>query len=387
MELYVCIDPMYKDTYWCNQYIKGIRFEASQNNRLITMLEDEDLHTAFGVTSVHYEDGIVMLLGATRQWIRHMAGHLVNIGMHVVVISASGDIDISGVSTVCADYRELIRSLCSYMSEYGRVRTALFGYLPDSASDIVKRHAFESFMIAHDRKQYAVIENRQNLGAACQQMMEQYEQFDSVICCNDIAAIKLLTCFKEHSVPIPEKMWMATIGNTILARMTQPGITSAIMDCIAIGRQAVKVCMMLAKTPLLTSVRTTVSCSIDVRETTQSAPCKRRAKQEQDIFIQGSGLDFYSDESVRDIFRLEALLDHVSSCDVKILQGIRSGVHYDSLAEQLYLSESAIKYKLRRMCQMIGEDKRGLLALIERYLSFDQLCGMYAEDQGGQGPQ
>lgn len=68
-----------------------------------------------------------------------------------MVISASGDIDISGVSTVCADYRELIRSLCSYMSEYGRVRTALFGYLPDSASDIVKRHAFESFMIAHDQ--------------------------------------------------------------------------------------------------------------------------------------------------------------------------------------------------------------------------------------------
>lgn len=370
MSFFMIIDPMYAGTYWCSQYVKGINYEAQQNNRIIHEIEATAIQQ---ITEAKMSCGnIVILLSNSISWLQYMAEILSRHRARVVLISPLLNMTASNVSYVCADLHAMICSLCSYMVSHGKQRIALFGWLPDSTGDMVKRRAFEKCM--RDRDTCKVFENNGDLEASCDTFYEVCEQYDAVLCCNDIAAIKLLTNLKKSGIKIPDDLWISAIGDTMISKLLQPSITTAVLDCLFIGRQTVKLCMMLAKTPTLTSLQATVSGFIDVRASTAFSvldPFDETAKKDVQMEITA---DFYTDRIVQDIFCLEMLLSHCSAIDIKILQAIRAGMRYQEITETLFISESTIKYRLKRMRNLAKRETREeIMELVENYLDLDKL--------------
>lgn len=379
MYFYLVIEPSYSGTYWCNQYVKGIKYETMQNNKAIYETDIRQLSMMLKNKKKENNREIVILLGTTVTWILKAAVELKRLQVHVVLISPFIDVPLLNVSSISADYGEMVRSLYMHMFNSGKKKIALFGCHPNSIGDIAKRQTFENLIKSHnvniDHKSM-VFENYGNLDDTCESFFSSYINFDSVICCSDIAAIKLLCFLKNKNVKVPDQLWIAAIGDTMLGRMIRPSITTALLDCIAIGKQSIKLCMLLAKNPSLTSLHAKVSGYIDIRETTKF-PHEKTLNTTVDVDVDLPRieiLNFYSDKNVDEIFCLEELLTHCNLTDIQILEGIRCGMHYWEIAERLFISESTIKYRLKRL-QTISkqENREDIIILFEKYLDFNDL--------------
>ena len=146
------------------------------------------------------------------------------------------------------------------------------------------------------------------------------------------------------------------------------------LDCVSIGRQAVKLSIMLSKSPLITTLHAMTKGWIDVRESTGFAvlnPYQQQVVSNPQIESMSA---FYSDKTVNEIFGLESLVTHCSSIDMRILKGVRDRKSYLDIANELYISESTIKYRLRRMSTMCKRENRDdIVDLVESYFDLDQL--------------
>lgn len=367
------IEPMFSGAHWCRQYVKGIKYEASQNGIRICKINKDHVDVLKADTTVNNMHHLLMLIGTSMSWLPQTITTLQRAGIHVVLVSPFIDIPLMDVSCVYADYARMIRSLCSYLSSHGRTRIALFGYNPDSTGDVSKREAFMEFKEHDIMVPGCVFENMGNLEQTCMAFFAQIKEFDSVISCSDVAAIKLINFLKKRAVSIPEDLWVTALGDTLLSRLINPSITTVSYDCIMIGRQAVKLCMLLSKNVLLTSLQAKIAGTIQVRETTAFTPPLDRADVSFAI-PSAEIIDFYSDEDVKRIFCLEDLISQCDKLDLSILKGIYLGKRYSDLAETLFVSVNTIKYRVKRMIELADRENRNdLIKLVSEYLSFDQL--------------
>ena len=367
MKLYLAIDPMYIGTYWCNQYVKGIRYEVLQNNRTLHEISLSELES--------YQDGpsnLIMLLSNSRSWFPQAVEAVAQKGWQIVLVSPFMDFVGTNVSYVCADLHAMVRDTCAYMRSHGKNRVALFGWLSDSTGDAVKRSAFEEFF--HGHKACRVFENEGNMEKACERFYQQYSEFDAVLCCNDVAGIKLMKYLTQRGVRIPQSIWLCAIGDATVSKLIKPSITTAVLDCVSIGRQAVKLCLMLAKSPIITTVSATVAGLVEVRESTGFALLAQTGHMAPAVSQLENISKFYSDETVKDIFDLEMLVNHCTNADFEILRLIRDGYNYNRISERMFISESTIKYRLKRMCNLAGRKTREeVVLLVGDYLDLDHV--------------
>ena len=332
MDYFIAIDPMYKNTYWCNQYIKGIENEALQNNKTIQEINANDLLHPHN-TPYDFSSSIIMLLSNSRSWLPLFSEIAIRLGMRVVVVAPFIDLDSSNVSNVCADLPAMVRSVCNYMTFHHKNRVALFGYLPESSNDVVKKKTFESYYEGRDNCKIFI--NYGNLEEACETIFQEISLFDAVLCCNDIVAIRLSQYLIQHGIKIPEDLWMCAIGDATITKFLHPSITTVMLDCISIGRQALQLCIALEKASIISCLHATVIGHIEIRESTGYAVLNSN-KEEVPLSCKNAEIQkFYSDASVKRIFDLNMLISHCDLIDLKILHGIR---HDKSLLIKHFLS-------------------------------------------------
>lgn len=362
MEISLLIEPFFSGTYWCVRYLKGIRHEAAQNGVALREIDIQAGDGAGGRT--------VIVVGSSMGWIPKTLSFLAEIGTRVVLVSSLSPDLIGGVSTVTIDYEQAVSSLVSYFRGHGRRNIALLGINPNSTGDASKLRAFSGVAVGADPSR-SVFKNLGSVENCCSRFMERSADFDAVIACSDIIAIHLLRRLKATGIIIPGSLMLASFGDTVLGSLVRPGITSISLDCFNVGRQAVKLCMLLDKNPSLTSLSATVAGSLTVRDSTGGLPVPCPSPVRLSEFSEAPPVDFYADEAVKRIFDLERLVSQCDEIDFGILGGLFSGSRYFALSEELDISENTVKYRIKRMIglsRVSGRDE--LLALVGDYLDF-----------------
>ncbi len=373
MTVFLMSEPAFAGTYWCRQYINGMKYECSQNGLHLEEITGSSLS---GLKKNAAEENIrplLLLAGTTIAWILHTVSKLSAQGVHIISVSpflSPFSSALFRISNVSMDYARTVCSLNEYFYSFGKSKTALVGINPNSAGDIAKRDAFLEFWQARGRESVSgVFWNYGNLGDCCESFFQKRKEFNSVICSSDIVAIKLSSFLKERMVSIPGDIALAAIGDTVLGGFMRPGITTVVLDCKTIGRQAVKLYMLLAKTQSLTSLSATISGTIQVRESTGFAPVPSNIPAVFPEISSVEPVDFYSDTDVKEIFHLEELISHCDPLDFDILKGIFQRAKYSSLSERLHSSENTIKYRVKRMISLAHKENRDeLIALLKEYL-------------------
>ena len=371
-------EPAFAGTYWYRQYVKGMKYECSQNGSHLEEITSSSLSALKETAAKENIRPLLLLAGTTIAWILCTVSRLSAQGVHIISVSPflpPFSSVLSRISYVSMDYASTVCSLNEYFSSFGKSKTALFGINPSSAGDISKKDAFLEFWRANGHEATsAVFWNYGNLGDCCEAFFQRRKEFNSVICSSDIVAIKLSSFLKERTVSIPGDIALAAIGDTVLGRLIHPGITTAVLDCKMIGRQAVRLYMMLAKMQAITSLSATVAGTIQVRESTGFASVPLNAPAISPEISPAEPVDFYSDTDVKEIFHLEELISHCDPLDFDILKGIFRRAKYTSLAEQLHSSENTIKYRVKRMIKLAHKENRDeLLALLAEYLTPEDL--------------
>lgn len=362
MEFQVLIEPGFAQTGWCTRYMEGIHEEISRMGAGMRMISEAE------TDALTPEKSAVIAIGSLCDWVSRMAVRLREGALRHVLVAPTPPSD-EAVCCVSMDYASGVRHLVRYLRAAGRTRCALVGVYANSLTDMSKHRVFSSLCGAEH-----VFFSAGDVAGCCRAFIERLSDYDSVICANDFVALRLLRTLREVHASVPEQLYLTVIGESPLCALAAPGITTLSLDFRAVGRSAVRLCALLHKNPSLSSLNARLEGELIPRASTAcfnddfsgAAPGLTMRKSVEAVFGE--------DDGVRELQRLERLVSNLTGADSLLLAGLTRGLSSAELAETLFLSESTLKYRVRRMLALCGaEDRADMIELVNRYLTAEDL--------------
>lgn len=367
MNYYEIIEPLVRDKYWSSQYSAGFRHEVQKTKGKYIEITPDRLSEVVANSRKSHIRPVVLVNCISDTWIPKCMEQLTAAGIHPLVLAPVNKKPSASASSVSFDFYNVFYSLCGYLESAGRGKIAFLGLNPNSSNDVLKREALaDYYSISEAAAGRHIFPNHGDLEKCCGNFLRRAAEYNSVICSNDVVAIKLVSFLKNHGISAPEDVYIATIGNTFLSGIIAPKITVAEFDCFSIGREAARLYSFLSKKSGFFSVNATISGNITVRESTGGNPLPDPAS----VFSNPKlPVNFYEDKDVKSIISLESLFKNSDDTDKKILQGLLCDRKYSELAEEFFISESSVKYRIKRMAGFAGCSSRAeLLELLARYM-------------------
>lgn len=335
-------DNSFVHSIWYTQIEDGIRREASKKRYRIVIRQEPEP-----------EDEIVLIVGASPAWISEKTNKA--IGMHLKTVAVNGEDTTSfrRCSLVFPDYQMAAKECISYLHKCGRTKTALYGINPESSSDLKKAKYFEG---------YPLFYNTGSLLECYRSFSVRSDEFDSLICMNDVVAVSLQKHLEEENKNT-DKM-LISYGNSLILDFLQRKIASVLVDNSELGVQAVRLCSFLAKNDTDVTVKLEIPCRLVLPEKDELSG----EDMENSIFPDPE-VDYYNDPEVDELLGIEELLQKADVTDMKILWGLLERKRYPDLTEEVNLSETALKYRINRMKQATNSrNKRELVEKIKKYM-------------------
>lgn len=359
MNYFMIVEPLIQNAYWCNRYIEGIKNEIIRGKGKLLEISLKDTSEAVKYAKEHKLRPVIMVNCISRPWIDECVHALTMAGIHPVLLAPYSSAPTMPVSTVSFDFKNVFYTLCQYLFDAGRKNIVLFGINPNSENDISKKNSFLSFAKDYgvETPEDRIFWNKGNLEVCCNKLHNRIDTFNSIVCSNDVVAVKLISYFKSNKVRVPEDVYIATMGNTALSRFITPDITVCDFDCEQIGRHAVKMSSILAKNPDVSTINAMVSGKIEPRRSTDFSPVGN-ISQRKFASITSEVINFYSDSGVNKIFCMEQLVSKCDSLDITILYGLICAKPVSQLAEETFCSENTIKYRIRKMQSLSNTNTR-----------------------------
>ena len=264
-------------------------------------------------------------------------------------------------SCVVQDYAyPFYRLLCAAIGS-GSERIAFVGNNEDSFSDTVRKNIL--LKTAKERgKHCKVFQNRGELSDCISDFLTEAEDFDTIVCANDIVAVLLASRLENG-----EKYEVIGFGGMLIGKNMFPSFSSVCSDFYAVGVNVVETFLLLEKKEQIQSVKMTVESELllsdrlakadgTIMSEDRARPARARAN------------DFYKSDEVEEINRLENMLLSADNLDVIILKSILRNEKYANIEEENYLAINTIKYRLNNMIKNAGvKNRKELLDLIRKY--------------------
>lgn len=259
------------------------------------------------------------------------------------------------ISCATPSRRTETQQLVNYLYKCGKKRIALVGFGSTSVNDNFRYHAAMSAAAA-----WGQILKESDLFLWENDPSESFEAFlpvsgsyDAVICPNDIMSISFINCCRKHGMRVPEDFYVASFGNTMLGGLYRPSITTMTMDWVCVGEQAYQVWrfLMASEGPQNAALKITVPSRILVRDST----CCQSFEMGGGVAFQALEADrFYRNPSIAVLVGLEHCISQRDSVDMRIICGMLDGKSYEQLCDEVYISNSTLRYRLNKIFSDAG---------------------------------
>lgn len=347
MRICIVYQPESENTHWCGLYLKGIYSEAKRKGDTVLMLPIEEAIEQFKTD----KPVCAGILSTSRIWTEKAAILLSDLGVEPIVIGGASREGYRHASYVYMDYREATYQLIEYLRAYKKNRIALFAVSGDSSPDMIKKDAFLSYdkCREHDVFYYSGTDGLMN--AACEKFLAVWKNYDAVLCCNDASAVILMHQLEAAGVCVPDDIFLCTFGDMAISSIGKKTLTMARLHCTEIGRQVVSMCHLLTNSENISGISTKVRCKFIIGDTTANLPVITETLGTAPA-PSGIASQFHNDPSISRIFLAEKILSACDAIDIDLLKLIINGYKYFDIAEILHVSESTIKYRLKRIIQI-----------------------------------
>lgn len=356
--LYMIVEAEFRGYPWCQRAERGI-WEETRKKRMVVRQID-----AISCVPQSDDEAGILLLGASAAWIRRQVRQAIVHGVHPIVLTNLQPDPMDGpMSSVMMDIRSSMRLAIDYLRSLGSTRLALYGCNPHSTSDPWREAVFRQVMGPDSR----VFCNQGSLESTFESFWREQERFDGVICASDYAAISLMRRLQKKGIALPEALYIVSYGDMALARMSAPSITSISDDYEHFGRAGLSIYNLVVKEKAIASVNILLHSRLQIRQSTACRPYKSIHAQD----AVGTGLPrnaFYDDQEISDMATAETLLNQCDDTDLEVIQRLMQGQPYARIAESCFISETAVKYRTRKMEKICGVDCReSLVAFLKQY--------------------
>ena len=263
-------------------------------------------------------------------------------------------------SCVCSDVNSSMKNLLESLLEEDRKRICMFGMNPSSISDISRTNSLFSWR-SDDMDAIQVFLNNGSLSNCFDGFYERIRDFDAVICSNDFAAIFLVRKLRTLAPEQLERLRIISCAESELSNFYRQHIDTLHVNFEQYGRAAVYIYESLRKRPYLSGMILHVAPSFR-KNAPEAIPAETKLKLERQVD------SFYTDPDLREMLIADHLLSAADQADSIILDGLSSGQSYDEIAENCFLAEGSIKYRIKRLLSDCGASSRDeMIRIYQKY--------------------
>ncbi len=336
------VEKNYINSIWCNDILKGIN--SAKGNK-IELISDADFEqdNKFGKNSG------ILIVGSSHSFIDSNVEMCLKKGLRPIVIGAEYN-NINGmVSSVSIDRKRATAETVYFFYKLGMKRIALLGINSYSYIDAEKKIEFLNRIenLYNYNAENDIYYSDNSPDDCINLLLENISKYDSVICSNDYFAISLIIAAKKANINIPDDIMIIGYGNSYIGKKTTPSLSTVSPNYYEMGQQALKTYIHLLNNPEIISCNVCVNYKIISRESTKSLslPTYNNTKITDNTLFQST----FSDTKVKKLLGLDQILSTTDATMEKIIYGIMNDTPYSKLAEELYLSDTAFMYKLKKL--------------------------------------
>lgn len=358
MMINIIIEPEYEDTIWCRETLNGIEKKCA------ALRYKHIVCTADTLDKSENTDKII-IVGTSPNWVSDVLDITERLCVHSVVVSCRPILTRQNTSYVLTDHDSETEECIEYLRACGRKKIALYGINNNSYADMIKTKYFD------DNDIYYCV-GKKGMECCFESFIRNVGLYDAAVCSNYISAVYLMYNLRKKGINVPEDLFIAAYGDSVIGKSFRPSLTTITLDHEQLGIQAVNLCRFLAFSDGNMSVSVRIPGRIIPAESTKNTVHKnlfvntKRTKQTENIFK--------VDSDILEIQSLEKLLRLCDETDIKLLKIIRESKTYAGIGDSLYISEGAVKYRLKRMLNGSGIDSvERILKLYNKYVGFDKI--------------
>lgn len=364
MKIYVTIEPGYRNTRWCEEKLWFMAEKAVK------------LRHTISIVNAPYENinaKLIIIMGASPEWVEKTIYLLEARNIKALVLSCQPDKDIAGVSYVLGDHIQAMSMSIDYLKNVcGRKKIALFGinrtdYSKIAYSNRVKMRYFEPEDVFGDG----------GIDAGYDKFKAVIQNYDALFLIDHVVGMYIIKKMKEDGIKIPQDIFVMSFSNSKIYEIANPSVTTVSISNEYVGDQAIAVYIYLIKQKTPSSVLVTIPCDLKIGESTAgieyNTPCLRKKTKNEEVKTIESVYTGYPN-SIKDIFKLEVILDKCLLIDYKIIQYLDTGMTYAAIAQKLFVSETTVKYRVSRLIKISGTNgRKGLMELLKSYIDISKM--------------
>ena len=349
------------------QVLAGVKAAAGKAGKIAHVFTED----GFDALDTGKWPPVMIATGTSLPFLRRVIHRMEREGRRVVL--AGTDSEPFGSSVSCATHsrRAEMMQVAQYLWRHGRRRIALVGFDEHSIND---RFRYQAALAAQEGLGIPLNQENAFIWAhdpeACfQAFAQKRERYDAAICPNDVIAVSFSNFCRKIGVRVPEELFIASFGGMQLSRFARPSVTTTTMDDFQVGQQAVAVWHFLRENyGTGMAMKISVPSHIIPRASTAFLPDDASAAH---AAVHEPADMFYSIPRIAALVRLDDCLVRRDALDLKILDRLMAGDSYEAICDALFISGSALRYRLHKIYEDAGAPSR---AAFERLIR-EQLGG------------
>lgn len=328
------------ESVWCKQILSGI--SASLKKKRISYVEIKESKNLNPE-----KDDSIFLIGSNDKWINDKVNKCNFAGIvPIVVCNQHGRTCTGEYHCVTVDIENAMGQLYSYMQSTGHTKAVFYGLNEASASDRGKAACFSDLF----DEPIPVIQNNGSIAEAFEKLYADIDKFDTVICANDFVAVLLVKKLLETDREILKRLCIISCAKIMLSTVFEEYIVSQKTDFYKLGCTGGDLLDFLKDKNHISSVTLNIKC--DGIGKTENSP----NNSSPDFEIDDDA--FYKDEAILTALKIDCLFSECKREDTEILKLICMGKTYTQIAEKCFMSESNVKYHVKKYIEFLGLKRR-----------------------------
>lgn len=341
-------------TVWYRQTFNAFKQECAMLRYDITEVFDENID--FGT-----QKRIVIIIGTSNEWVSDILRRFSSRHIHSIVVSCQPLEPYENTSYIIIDHVQAMTRCMELLHSNGRDRVALYGLNMDSHADRTKKRCFLEYGMPESGIYYLT-------GISHEKCYERFKadisNYNAIICANDITAAALISHISEDGFINDDSPCIISFGNSLIGQLLRIPLITVTLDHEELGIQSVHLYSYLTKNAHDAAITVKIPCRLMYKAS--EVPVSETVELYHRNYSEST---FYQDDELKEVMSIENTLQKCDNTDLAIIRGILNGKAYPSIADDVYLTVNAVKYRIKRLFTLSGIDSREKFkAVLSKYI-------------------
>lgn len=340
-------EEVYAETVWCKQLLNNLIIDLKKRRVFFDIVYQKE-NISFGET--------VYAVGVSEEWLNTVIANCNELEIVPIIFLPRKMNSIQGeYHEIYPDIQNAVEQLRNKIILSGRSNVALYGI---NESVILEKSRMECFLglISHTEDIYKNVGGLEN---CFQSFLPSAGKYDIIICVNGYAAVSLVKKLYKEKPDILENVVVVTLEEVLKNSKYNQWILNIDFNLDKYGKTALQLgdIFALSNQGVSTSVR--LKCNV----------CEIPPKHENIVKSENKTVELLNDPEIILMKKIEQLLLDADDLDHHIIAMLLDGAKYSDIADSCYMTESNIKYRIKKYMNISGcTTKKELIALLQEYL-------------------